>query len=222
MKRILSMPSISDSASRRRGKGSAKPRGVPRLVAHAVAQHALSVKAYLRAAVGRQRARFGDDFARRARILVAAHVGDDAVAAAVVASGEYGGERLERAGGMRRKRLRHPFFAGFEARKAPFGEDARHEAERARADGEVEPLHALEHFLAQPLHRATGKPLLLRLLAHRAAVDDHDVGVRLACGLFVPGGQQHRLERFAVAHVHLAAVRMDVELQDALRFFFER
>ena len=138
---------------------------------------------------------------------------------------------------MRRKRLRHPFFAGFEARKAPFGEDARHEAERARADGEVEPLHALEHFLAQPLHRATGKPrdlpgrheiaalperLLLRLLAHRAAVDDHDVGVRLACGLFVPGGQQHRLERFAVAHVHLAAVRMDVELQDALRFFFER
>ena len=89
-------------------------RRLPRLVADAVAQDALAEEADLLHAARGEAAHLLDHLLRGTRILVAAHVRDDAVAAAVVAAEEDGDVALdprERAGApcvrMRVQPLRH-------------------------------------------------------------------------------------------------------------------
>ena len=53
--------------------------------------------------------------------------------------------------------------------------------------------------------------LLLRLLPHRAGIDDYDIGISLTFSADVPCCLQHRPDSLGVAHIHLTAVCMDME-----------
>ena len=177
--------------------------------------------------MGGERTHFGDDFTRRARILVPAHVGDDAVAAAIVAPDKNGNERLETAVCMRGKRLAHHVLTKLEPWEPPVGEYLWDEPEGARANGEIKLRELLEDISAETLYGAPHKPrqllcgdevprladgLLLGLLPDGATVDDDKLRVVFANRLFVPCGKKQRFDGFRVADVHLAAVRMDVKL----------
>ena len=157
-----------------------------------------------------------------------AHIGDYAVAAAVVAPDKHGHKRLEATFfDVRGKRLGHQVLAELKAREAPFRNNPRNEPYGSRAYGEVEFRELPEDVFAETLDCASHKSgellrgdqvadladgLLLGLLADGAAVHDHEVGVVFARRLLVPGGDKQRLGRLRVAHVHLAAVCVYVEL----------
>ena len=125
---------------------------VPRRVPLAIAQDALPQKAHFAHAMRGKRAHFSDDFPRRARILVASHVWNDAVAATVVAPDEHRDERLEAAIHMRGKRLGHHILAKFKPRETPVCDNLRNESDCARSNGEVKFRKFLEHIFAKALH----------------------------------------------------------------------
>ena len=103
---------------------------------------------------------------------------------------------------------------------------------RIGADDQIHPWHLLEQRGAQPLRHAADDaehpagalvPLelahpadhpLLGVVADRAGVDQHDIGVRRLLGADVALTAEQAEHQLGVGHVHLAAVGLDV---DALR-----
>ena len=194
--------------------GAGRIVGQPRLVAHAVAQDALPEQAHLLHAARGEGAHLGHHLAGGAGVLVPAHVGDDAVAAAVVAAEQDGHVALERnAAAVRVHARRHLVVVGQleDARLASAAalHEARDHAEPARPHGEVEAGQGLEDGGPHPLDGA----------AHEA---DH---LHAAAGLALPpapllGGDEvaalaHGLALGHIAHgagVHDHEVRVGLVL----------
>ena len=105
----------------------------------------------------------------------------------------------------------------------------RQRAIAVRTDDEVDVLRALEQPRAEPLRHAPGDaqhrvglhvPLelaeppdhaLLGVIADRAGVDEDDVRPVRALDRRVADGRELPEHQLGVAHVHLAAVRLDVD-----------
>ena len=109
------------------------------------------------------------------------------------------------------------------------GYDFGNHSEPARTDGEIKLRKLLENLRPKPFDRTPHQShntrtilqrveisafpdgLLFRLLAHRAGVDDYDIGISLTFGADVSCRLQHRPDSLGVAYIHLTTVCMNME-----------
>ncbi len=201
----------------------------------AVGVDVLAEQGHLDDALADQRLDLGEHVAGPAVLLLAAQRGDDAEGAGVVAADrdrDPGGVRGLPAGGQGRgEGLQglQDLDLGLALDRGPL-QQGRQVADVVRAEHHVDPgglgddgvavllgqaaadgdLHALVTGLDRRQLSEVAVQLVVRVLPHRAGVEDHQVGITLLARLDVPGVLQQPGEPLRVVDVHLAAVRDDL------------
>ena len=214
------------------------------MIAVVIAVHRLPEQRHLAGAEGGEALDLAHDVGQPAAPLGAARVGHDAKGAAVVATALHRDERRGTVFPHRRDvlvmlpgtegRVRGPLALHREAdevRQVPIG---------VRSHDEVDPRHALQQRRAESLRHAANHaqdvpgPLvslqlthpandpLFGVVAHRAGVDQHDVGLGGILRADVALAAKDPEHELGVRHVHLAPVGLDVDPLHGLQRYLAR